>query len=178
MDESNRCASLFSLGLCQRRLQVIGGKPVSQIQILTRSQIHASSVNETEMKEYNNDEGARYHEIYKGEIGISLKKHFITALRLPLHPLAGEPNQPCDPANESPLSDAALAFVHAGFSSKDSNLLDRFPERINQVTASLLEKVQAQVEPPKAYPFNRDVPMPTKPPCMRPYIPLNFTSLT
>ena len=130
------------------------------------------------MNEYNNDERARYNEIYEGEIGTSLKEHFITALRLPLHPLAGEPNQPYDSAkkDKSPLSHAALAFVHAGFSSKHNQLWDRFPETINRVSASLLNKVQTCEPRPKVY---RDKSWElNKPPCMRLYILLNFTFLT
>ena len=170
----------LSLGLCRQQLQVIGGKPVSQTQILAQSQMHASAINKEELKtDYKDDVPTRYKEIYKGNIGKSLKKHFIAALRLPLHPLAGKPNQPYDPAtkDKSPLSHAALAFVHAGFSLKHRTLLDRFPETINRVSASLLETMQNWYPTPIAYPYELGE-KPRSPPCMHLYIPLNFTSLT
>lgn len=122
---------------------MIGGEPISQTQILTQSQMDASMVNKEELKKYKNNHPRRYRDIYTGKIGSSLKDHFIAALRLPLHPLAGKPNQPYDPEKaKSPLSDAALAFVHAGFSTEYPGLLVRFPETINKASSSLLEIVQ------------------------------------
>jgi hypothetical protein len=183
MDESNRCASLFSLGLGQQQLQVIGGKPVSQTQILTQSQMHASMVREEELAIYGNNDKDRYEnrykEIYEGEIGTSLKEHFLTALRLPLHPLAGkQPNDPYVPTEgESPLAHAALAFVHAGFSLKYRQFLERFPETINQVSTSLLERVQACAPRPPVFRGGKHG-SPRYPPCMHLYIPLNFAFLT
>ena len=82
--------------------------------------------------------------IYTGAIGKSLKKHFITALRLPLHPSAGQPNDLYNPRSKSPLSRAALAFVHAGLESSTTQKkwLDEFPKKINRVSANLLERIQ------------------------------------
>jgi hypothetical protein len=157
-------------------LQVIGGKHVSQKQILTQSEMQASAALIEEQQIYKDDKD-RYDEIYTGEIGQSLKEHFLTALRLPLHPLAGKhPNDPYVPTEgESPLAHAALAFVHAGFSLKYPQFLERFPEKINQVSTSLLKKVQTH-DPQRAAwgKYNR----PTRPHCMRLYIPLNFAFLT
>ena len=123
---------------------MIGGKSVSQTHILMASWIRARYAKEDE-KKYVNDE-ARYEMIYKGAIGTSLKEHFIAALRLPLHPSAGQPNDPYNPNSKSPLSNAALAFVHGGFkyTSTQKKWVDNlnFPEKINHVAASLLEEVQ------------------------------------
>ena len=150
---------------------MIGGKPVSQIQILTPSQIHASKVTEGEMEKYKSVED-RIKMIYEGAIGQSLKKHFITALRLPLHPSAGKPNEPYDKDKKSPLSNAALLFVHGGMAPVPSQAqwLAGFPKDINEVSADLLKKMQTLNPLPKKVPF--------KLPCMRLYMPLNFTCLT
>ena len=99
--------------------------------------------------------------IYKGAIGQSLQKHFITALRLPLHPSAGIPNEPYNSNSKSPLSNAALVFVHAGlkFSKTQKKWLDNFPEKINKASASLLKWVQGL-----------KITKPFHPPSMRLYV--------
>ncbi|KAF8694551.1 hypothetical protein AX14_002011 [Amanita brunnescens Koide BX004] len=93
--------------------------------------------------------------IYEGAIGQSLKKHFITALRLPLHPSAGKPNEPYNKDKKSPLSNAALLFVHGGMAPVPSQAqwLAGFPKDINEVSADLLKKMQTLNPLPKKVPF-------------------------
>lgn len=155
---------------------MIGCKHVSQTQILTQSEMHASSIHRDEKDERGSAQTTRYNKLFTGKIGISLREHFITALRLPLHPWAGEPNEPYVMKNpEPPLSRAAVAFVHAGFSRMCYRLLERFPEKINEASASLLEKVQ-NCKPMYAV-FDKDsYDRPFLPPRMRLYIPLNCFS--
>lgn len=135
--------------------------------------MHASSIHPDEKNKYKETHQERYSKIFEGKIGVSLRDHFITALRLPLHPWAGEPNEPYVMKNpEPPLSRAALAFVHAGFSRQCYILLERFPEKINQASASLLQKVQA-CQPIRTVFDKNSRQRPFLPPRMRLYIPLN-----
>ena len=124
---------------------------------------------------------ARQKLISTGRIGRTWAGNYTTALRLPLHPSMGAPNTPYPVStseNENaassydnddyieqgeyhPLSHAALSFVHGGLSPTYSNLAP-FPTRINELSASLLRKLQHRKQPPPHPPY----PYPGLPPGM------------
>lgn len=89
--------------------------------------------------------------------------NYTTAARLPLHGLLGPPNTDYPPedgqyagVNAGPLSHAAFSFVHGGLAPTYPNL-QPFPSAINNISASLLNKLrgrepQPPPHPPHAYP--------------------------
>lgn len=101
-----------------------------------------------------------------GRIGRSWANNYTTASRLPLHPSLGPPNTQYpppglhfgrehdeksdseeDPYNLGPLSHSALSFVHGGLAPSYSGLAP-FPSRINELSTSLLHKLQHRDQPP------------------------------
>jgi len=92
-----------------------------------------------------------------GRIGKSWAANYTVTSRLPLHPSIGSANTDYDPssASTSPLSHAALSFVHGGLAPSYPDLTP-FPSRINALGHSLLRKLQARTppppHPPHAYP--------------------------
>ena len=104
-----------------------------------------------------------------GRIGRSWARNYTSASRLPLHPSLGPPNTPYPPVSsgvhfqkegevgeytthEDPMSHAALSFVHGGLSPTYPDL-SPFPTRINELSDSLLAKLQHRSQPPP-YPPN------------------------
>ncbi|GLB40376.1 putative calcineurin-like phosphoesterase [Lyophyllum shimeji] len=111
--------------------------------------------------------------ISTGRIGRSWASNYTTASRLPLHPSLGPPNTPFPPQTKhlhyqkddveldtpyyyddnEPLSHSALSFVHGGLSPTYEDLTP-FPSRINELSDSLLRKLQHRQQPPP-HPPNR-----------------------
>jgi len=101
--------------------------------------------------------------ISTGWLGRSWARNYTTASRLPLHPSLGPPNTPYPPPSElndnaehdldypnninQPLSHSALSFVHGGLSPTYKGLTP-FPSRINELSHSLLAKLQHRKQPP------------------------------
>ena len=94
---------------------------------------------------------ARQTMLSTGRIGKSWAANYTTASRLPLHPSLGPPNTDYDPYDSSPLSHAAISFVHGGLAPSYPDLTP-FPSRINELGHSLLRKLQAQNPPPHPHP--------------------------
>lgn len=106
---------------------------------------------------------ARKRMISTGRIGRSWAMNYTTASRLPLHPFIGPPNTPYPPSSKhvhydkddgyvhyndnEPLSHSALSFVHGGLSPTYRDLTP-FPSRINELSDSLLAKLQSRKQPP------------------------------
>ncbi|KAF9052507.1 hypothetical protein BDZ89DRAFT_1056849 [Hymenopellis radicata] len=91
---------------------------------------------------------ARQKMISTGRIGRSWATNYTTASRLPLHPSLGLPNTPY-PSSSSlsgPLSHSAISFVHGGLSPSYSGL-SPFPSKINDLSDSLLRKLQTRKQP-------------------------------
>lgn len=90
-----------------------------------------------------------------GWLGKTWRANYTVTSRLPLHPSLGEANADYVPGSDSPLSHAALSFVHGGISP---TYLDAtpYPSRINELGSSLLRKLQTRKQPtphpPGAYP--------------------------
>lgn len=85
-----------------------------------------------------------------GRIGKAWAANYTTTSRLPLHPALGPPNTDYDPSSplaSSPLSHAAISFVHGGLAPNYPELTP-FPSRINNIGHSLLEKLQSRTPPP------------------------------
>lgn len=81
--------------------------------------------------------------LQKGLIGKAWQQNYsITVSRVPLHPFAGQVNLDYNPSaeNSSPLSRAALSFVHGGLSPSYGQLTP-YPSRINSVGARLLQRL-------------------------------------
>jgi hypothetical protein len=132
----------------------------------------------TEIKTFGSV-AARQQMLTTGRIGRSWAGNYTTASRLPLHPSIGPPNTPYPPNSmrlpnqfldskltnkayhdeNSPLSHAALSFMHGGLSPTYNNLTP-FPSRINEISDSLLAKLLHR-QPPPPYPPN---PYPGLPP--------------
>ena len=109
--------------------------------------------------------------ISTGRIGRSWARNYTSATRLPLHPSLGPPNTPYPPVSSSglhlqkedddehyttsdkdedendPMSHAALSFVHGGLAPSYPDL-SPFPTRINELSDSLLAKLQHRRQPP------------------------------
>ncbi|TFK40433.1 Metallo-dependent phosphatase-like protein [Crucibulum laeve] len=120
----------------------------------------------TEIKTFGSI-AARQKMISTGRIGRSWAGNYTTASRLPLHPSIGPPNTPYPPKSmklhyhkqsddlaihhyydhDKPLSHSALSFVHGGLSPTYKGLTP-FPTKINQLSESLLQKLQHRVQPP------------------------------
>ena len=122
---------------------------------------------------------ARQKVISSGFIGRSWASNYTTASRLPLHPSIGPPNTPYPPVSsglrfqkedelelggftshtKDPMSHAALSFVHGGLSPTYPDL-SPFPTRINELSDSLLAKLQHRQQPPP-HPPNPYVGLPS-----------------
>lgn len=91
---------------------------------------------------------ARQEMISTGLIGRSWATNYTTASRLPLHPSLGPPNTPYPSSafHDGPLSHSAISFVHGGLSPSYSNL-SPFPTKINDLSDSLLRKLQTRKQP-------------------------------
>ncbi|OCH93056.1 Metallo-dependent phosphatase [Obba rivulosa] len=97
---------------------------------------------------------ARQKMLSSGRIGRSWAANYTVTSRLPLHPSLGPPNtdyDPSSPSASSPLSHAALSFVHGGLAPGYPDLAP-FPSRINEIGRSLLHKLQARSPPPPPHP--------------------------
>ena len=106
----------------------------------------------------------RFETITTGYIGQSWKENYVTASRVPLHPLLGPPNTPYpsnSAADASKLSHSALAFAHGGLSPTYRRLTP-FPTTINQHASSLLEKMQTRSPRTVPYPEAPHRPRPVK----------------
>lgn len=110
---------------------------------------------------------ARQRMLTTGRIGRAWAQNYTTASRLPLHPSLGPPNTPYPPQHMSinfqkeessiefeyhpsaseRMSHAALSFVHGGLSPTYGNL-SPFPTKINELSDSLLTKLQHRPQPP------------------------------
>ncbi|PCH42207.1 Metallo-dependent phosphatase [Wolfiporia cocos MD-104 SS10] len=93
---------------------------------------------------------SRQEMLSSGPIGKSWAANYTVASRLPLHPSLGPPNTDYDPfsaAAATPLSHAALSFVHGGLAPQYPDLTP-YPSRINALGSSLLHKLQARRQPP------------------------------
>ncbi|KAI0671752.1 Metallo-dependent phosphatase [Trametes maxima] len=94
---------------------------------------------------------ARQKMLSTGRIGRSWAANYTTTTRLPLHPSLGPPNTDYDPETDSvstsPLSHAAISFVHGGLAPTYPDLTP-FPSRINEISHSLLHKLQHRKQPP------------------------------
>lgn len=85
--------------------------------------------------------------ITTGRIGKAWATNYTTTSRLPLHPAMGPPNTDFDPSSSSPLSHAALSFVHGGLAPTYPNLTP-YPSEINKISDSLLQKLRDRDFPP------------------------------
>ncbi|KAF5392212.1 hypothetical protein D9757_001430 [Collybiopsis confluens] len=138
-------------------------------------------VYESEIKTFGTIE-ARQRMISNGRIGRSWAKNYTVTTRLPLHSYLGPPNTPYPPVRsqvhfeqdydgsevlepshireldlkDGPLSHVALSFVHGGLSPTYGALVP-FPEKINEIGSSLLQKLQKR-EQPAPYPINPHYP--------------------
>ncbi|KAH9940970.1 Metallo-dependent phosphatase [Amylocystis lapponica] len=94
---------------------------------------------------------ARQKMLSTGRIGKSWSANYTTTSRLPLHPALGAPNTDFDPTSTfsrtSPLSHAAISFVHGGLAPNYPDLTP-FPSRINELGQALLRKLQRRTPPP------------------------------
>jgi len=93
--------------------------------------------------------------ITTGQIGKSWAANYTTTSRLPLHPSLGPPNTDYDSSLSSPFSHSALSFVHGGLAPTYPDLTP-YPSKINEISTSLLRKLQTRefppVHPPNPYP--------------------------
>ncbi|KAI0775197.1 Metallo-dependent phosphatase-like protein [Trametes elegans] len=107
-------------------------------------------VHESEIKTFGSV-AARQKMLSTGRIGRSWAANYTTSSRLPLHPSLGPPNTNYDPETDyvsvSPLSHAAISFVHGGLAPTYPDLAP-FPSRINELSSSLLHKLQHRTQPP------------------------------
>ncbi|KAI0635943.1 Metallo-dependent phosphatase [Trametes polyzona] len=104
----------------------------------------------TEIKTFGSV-AARQKMLSTGRIGRSWAANYTTTSRLPLHPSLGPPNTDYDPETDyvstSALSHAAISFVHGGLAPTYPDLTP-FPSRINEISSSLLHKLQHRHQPP------------------------------
>lgn len=99
---------------------------------------------------------ARQEMLTTGPIGRAWAQNYTTTSRLPLHPSIGPPNtdySPKDHSIASPLSHAAISFLHGGLAPTYPQLTP-FPSAINALSSSLLHKLQSQSPQPAPYPPN------------------------
>ncbi|RPD60099.1 Metallo-dependent phosphatase [Lentinus tigrinus ALCF2SS1-7] len=100
---------------------------------------------------------ARQKMLATGRIGRTWATNYTTASRLPLHPSLGPPNTDYDPSSpflsDWPLSHAAISFVHGGLAPTYPDLTP-FPSRINEISTSLLHKLQHRTPQPPPHPPN------------------------
>ncbi|KAH6913354.1 Metallo-dependent phosphatase-like protein, partial [Coprinopsis sp. MPI-PUGE-AT-0042] len=121
----------------------------------------------SEIKTFGSVE-ARQRMLSTGRIGRSWAANYTTTSRLPLHPALGPPNTPYPPPkhieferddddqyhlslfynhDEDPMSHAAISFVHGGLSPTYGEL-QPFPTKINEISTSLMRKLQRRKQPP------------------------------
>jgi len=110
-------------------------------------------VHQSEIATFGTSE-QRMKMITTGRIGKTWAQNYTTTSRLPLHSSLGPPNTDYDPTAESPLSHAAVSFVHGGL-APDYTDLTPFPSRINKLSSSLLYKAQHQKPLPAPHPPNK-----------------------
>ncbi|KAF7972475.1 hypothetical protein HWV62_17898 [Athelia sp. TMB] len=107
---------------------------------------------------------ARQKMLTTGRIGRAWAQNYTSAGRLPLHPSLGPPNTdylPVEPnAKKTPLSHAALSFVHGGLAPAYPQLTP-YPSAINKLGESLLAKLYAQAPQPPPHPPNAYPDLPT-----------------
>jgi len=108
---------------------------------------------------------ARQKMLSTGHIGRAWAQNYSTASRLPLHPSLGPSNTDYPPAvasedenarsvaTRSPLSHAAISFVHGGLAPTYPQLTP-YPSAINALSKSLLHKLQHQSPLPAPHPPN------------------------
>ncbi|KAI0331904.1 hypothetical protein GY45DRAFT_1321712 [Cubamyces sp. BRFM 1775] len=110
----------------------------------------------TEIKTFGSV-AARQKMLSTGRIGRSWAANYTTTSRLPLHPSLGPPNTDYDPSTDSfstsPLSHSAISFVHGGLAPTYPDMTP-FPSRINDLSASLLHKLQHRAVQPPPHPPN------------------------
>ncbi|KAI0091237.1 Metallo-dependent phosphatase-like protein [Irpex rosettiformis] len=107
-------------------------------------------VHQSEIATFGTSE-KRMARLMRGRIGKTWAANYTTTSRLPLHPSLGPPNTDYDPTDDSPLSHAAVSFVHGGL-APDYPDLTPFPSRINELGSSLLYKLQHRNPPPAPHP--------------------------
>ena len=97
---------------------------------------------------------ARQKMLQSGRIGRAWQQNYTVASRVPLHPSMGPTDLDYDPSTESnsPLSRAALSFVHGGLSPTYEHLTP-YPSRINELGARLLQRLMEQEFPPPHPPY-------------------------
>ena len=131
-------------------LLVIGGLYFSQHHFRSGVEVKASRyVYPSEVKTFGSAE-SRFKMLQTGRIGKAWATNYTTTSRLPLHPALGPPNTDYDPSSSlasSPLSHAAISFVHGGLAPNYPELTP-FPSRINEIGHSLLQKLQSRTAPP------------------------------
>jgi len=95
-----------------------------------------------------------------GHIGRAWAQNYSTTSRLPLHPSLGPSNTDYPPQfninddiTRSPLSHAAISFVHGGLAPTYPHLTP-YPSAINTIARSLLHKLQSQTPQPPPHPPN------------------------
>lgn len=95
-----------------------------------------------------------------GRIGRAWAQNYSTTSRLPLHPSLGASNTDYPPTLDakydilhSPLSHAAISFVHGGLAPTYPQLTP-YPSAINALSRSLLYKLQSQSPQPAPHPPN------------------------
>jgi hypothetical protein len=102
---------------------------------------------------------ARQKMLSTGSIGRAWAQNYSTASRLPLHPSLGTWNtdfpasDSSDDIINSPLSHAAISFVHGGLAPTYPHLTP-YPSAINALSRSLLHKLQYQSPQPPPHPPN------------------------
>lgn len=94
--------------------------------------------------------------LQKGRIGKAWQQNYSITSRVPLHPSMGPTDLDYDPSTEStsPLSRAALSFVHGGLSPTYEHLTP-YPSRINALGARLLQRLMDREfpEPHPPHPY-------------------------
>ena len=106
-------------------------------------------VHQSEIATFGTSE-KRLARLMTGRIGKSWAANYTTTSRLPLHHSLGVANTDYDPTDSSPLSHAAISFVHGGLAPNYPDLTP-FPSRINELGSSLLHKLQHRNPPPSPH---------------------------
>jgi hypothetical protein len=125
---------------------------------MSRQRFHVSSstryVYPSEIKTFGSTP-ERQKALSTGWLGRTWRANYTVTSRLPYHPSLGMPNDDFIPGSQSPLSHAALSFVHGGISPTYLKTTP-YPSRINVLGASLLRKLQTRKQatphPPGTYP--------------------------
>lgn len=129
---------------------MIGGETCADVSNETLTVVRITRyVRDSEIKTFGSVR-ARQQMITTGRIGKTWATNYTTTSRLPLHSSLGAPNTDYDPfskVSQTPLSHAAISFVHGGL-APDYPDLTPFPSRINHLGSSLLRKLQSRPFPP------------------------------